>query len=112
VAGRLRTVTRTEDVVSRMGGDEFAVLVEDVVSRPAVEALAERILEVVARPLTLPDGEAAIGASIGVADSRLGGDAESIIRDADLAMYRAKDAGRGRYEWATVGAPIGVTHPA
>lgn len=112
VAGRLRTVTRTEDVVARMGGDEFAVLVEDVVSRPAVEALADRILAVVAEPLGLSDDSAAIGASIGIADSRLGGDADAVIREADLAMYRAKDAGRGRYQWAAIVGSVGAIRPA
>jgi len=103
IARRLRGVTRTEDVVARMGGDEFAVLAEDVTSPTAVEALAQRILDVVSEPLVVPEGHATVGASIGIAARRQGkGDAEIVIRDADLAMYRAKDTGRGRYEWATV----------
>jgi diguanylate cyclase (GGDEF)-like protein len=101
VAGRLHAVTRAEDLVARMGGDEFAVLVEDLHSPAAIEPLASRIVEDLSRPVRLSAGEAVVGVSIGIVYSSRGvDDAESIVRHADLAMYRAKEEGGNRHKWA------------
>ena len=98
VAQRLREVVRAEDTVARMGGDEFAIVMEDLDDIAVVKGIAARIVEVVSRPVVLDGREIFIGASVGIAHSREGhGDVESLLRDADLAMYRAKDAGKGRY---------------
>jgi diguanylate cyclase (GGDEF)-like protein len=96
VATRLRLVLRPGDTVARFGGDEFCVVCDDV--RDAVEggALARREI---ARPFALESGEHFTSASVGIAlADGLSRPAEDLIREADAAMYRAKDGGRGRYE--------------
>ena len=101
VAARLLATVRVSDTVARMGGDEFALLLEDVVDPLAVEAVARRIVADLGAPVALAGGPTSVGVSIGIAYGTNGaGDAESIIRDADLAMYRAKDAGGSRYVWS------------
>lgn len=101
VGTRLCATVRAADTVSRMGGDEFAILLEDVHDPAEVEAVARRIVADLAAPVALAGGAESVGVSIGVAYSRGGaGDAEAVIRDADLAMYRAKDAGGSRYHMA------------
>ncbi|MCC6339215.1 MAG: EAL domain-containing protein [Acidimicrobiia bacterium] len=98
-AARLVASVRTQDTVARLGGDEFLVVCEDVEELATVEAIAERILDSLHEPLTLAGREVYVDASIGIALSRaVDDDAEALLRDADVAMYRAKDAGRGRYE--------------
>jgi diguanylate cyclase (GGDEF)-like protein len=98
IADRLRGVVRTEDTVARMGGDEFAIVLEDLEDKQAATAIATRLVQEAARPFVIDDREVCITASVGIAFS-LGGceDAESSLRDADLAMYRAKDAGKNGY---------------
>ncbi len=97
---RLAAVVRPEDTVARFGGDEFVVLCEDVHDEAAVRAVAKRITAALDEPfLVLSGGEVFLTASIGlaIADDRPRG-AESLLRDADAAMYRAKDRGRDRLE--------------
>jgi diguanylate cyclase (GGDEF)-like protein len=102
IAARLRGVTRSEDSVARMGGDEFAILAEDLSSPSAVVPLATRLVRELGTPVTVADDVGTVGVSIGIAYSRRGaGTPEAIIRDADLAMYRAKEAGGNRHEWST-----------
>jgi diguanylate cyclase (GGDEF)-like protein len=97
VARRLNTLHRAGDVAARLGGDEFAILLLDVDSTSAVAA-AERLLAALREPLDLPSGPAVAFASIGIRISQPGEhDAEVILRDADIAMYRAKAEGKGRY---------------
>lgn len=101
VAERLLGTVRVNDTVARMGGDEFAILLEDVSQREAVEGVARRIVADLGAPVALAGGPTSVGVSIGISYSSGGaGDAEAIVRDADLAMYRAKDAGGSRFEWA------------
>ena len=101
MARRLRAATRAEDMVARMGGDEFAVLVEDLTAPAAVEVLAQRIVDELSRPFSIDGAEGAVGVSVGIAYSRAGtGTAEDLIGQADLAMYRAKDSDGNRYRWA------------
>jgi diguanylate cyclase (GGDEF)-like protein/PAS domain S-box-containing protein len=91
VAQRLCHCVRTDDLVARFGGDEFAVLVTDADGLRAARDVAERIAESLRRPFTLDDREARVGVSIGIALAE--GDADSVdvlLRNADLAMYRAK----------------------
>jgi diguanylate cyclase (GGDEF)-like protein len=85
--------------VARMGGDEFAIVIEDVEDDlRGVTGIAARIVEDVARHIPLDGREVIITASVGIAYSEEGlTDVESLLRDADLAMYRAKAAGKNRF---------------
>jgi diguanylate cyclase (GGDEF)-like protein len=102
VAGRLRTCLRLEDTAARLGGDEFAILLEDVTSREAIARTAERVIEALEAPVLLEDSGIVIHASIGIA---LGGPeggsqgAAQLLSDADSAMYRAKQEGKGSYRF-------------
>jgi diguanylate cyclase (GGDEF)-like protein/PAS domain S-box-containing protein len=99
VARCLEVVLRPGDIVSRFGGDEFALCLE-VADEAAATQVAERIQAELARqPIRLDDGEVVATASIGIVVSGLAYDrAEDLLRDADIAMYRAKAHGRARYE--------------
>jgi diguanylate cyclase (GGDEF)-like protein/PAS domain S-box-containing protein len=97
-ARRLRAVVPPEDTVARWGGDEFAVLVESATSAPEIVDLAERIAGAIAAdPFHVADREISLTASIGVALA--GGSAPGhLLRNADVAMSRAKESGGGRVE--------------
>ena len=98
VAPRIEEALRPGDTVARFGGDEFAVLAEDVGNERGATRIAERIAENLARPFILRDREHFVSASAGIA---IGGGSEApeaLIRDADSALYRAKERGRGGYE--------------
>jgi diguanylate cyclase (GGDEF)-like protein/PAS domain S-box-containing protein len=98
IAQRLHMVLRPEDTIARLGGDEFAVLVDDVASPKEVLALAERISAAFDRPFGLAEREITIRSSIGVVLASSGHrTADDLLRDADVAMYRAKASGRGSY---------------
>ncbi|HZU78857.1 MAG TPA: sensor domain-containing diguanylate cyclase [Acidimicrobiales bacterium] len=104
VARRLSAVVRTEDTVARMGGDEFAVLMEDLPHVDAACTTAERLVQEVRRPVVLDARQTVVevSVSIGVAYSARGtDDIDALLRDADLAMYRAKDSrsGHALSEW-------------
>jgi diguanylate cyclase (GGDEF)-like protein/PAS domain S-box-containing protein len=99
VAERLRVVLRDQDTATRLGGDEFAVFVEGLAGDHEATQLAERILFELGRPYHLEGEEVAVRASIGVATSEYGSDAAELLRQADLAMYAAKDAGKGTHEF-------------
>ena len=97
-ARRLDTAARAADTVARFGGDEFTVLCEDV-DPAAATAIAERLIDELARPFVHDGRELHLGASIGVRVSDCaGGDPDALLRDADLALYVAKQHGRGRVE--------------
>ena len=97
-APRLRQAVRASDTVARFGGDEFGILLEDISGeREAVET-AERIAAVFTRPFVLAGSEHFVTTSIGIALAQGGELPEELIRDADAAMYRAKERGRARYE--------------
>jgi len=99
IAGRLRSSLRPQDSAARLGGDEFAVLVENIVTAYDLEVVAKRILHELERPFDIFGHTVHAGASIGAA---MAGpehtSSDLLLRDADFAMYRAKQAGRGRYE--------------
>ena len=95
-AQRLVKATRPSDTVARLGGDEFAILLEGISSDTDVERIAAPISAAFNRPLLLDGRETDTAASIGVACSRPGDDAEQLLRNADIAMYNAKAAGKAR----------------
>jgi diguanylate cyclase (GGDEF)-like protein/PAS domain S-box-containing protein len=97
VAKRLRECIRGGDGAYRLGGDEFAVLVIDVNEQRAID-VADRILRRLDEPIQLGGLDVRIGATIGLARSHCSiAHPETVVRQADVAMYRAKQAGRGRY---------------
>ncbi|HYI10478.1 MAG TPA: EAL domain-containing protein [Thermoanaerobaculia bacterium] len=102
VAARLRSVLREGDTIARMGGDEFTVLLADNDSAEDAAKTAQKLLDVVARPLRLEGHELYITTSIGIALYPDDGDtAESLLKNADGAMYRAKESGRSSYQLCT-----------
>ena len=97
VAKRLKSCVRPSDLVARLGGDEFALILRSVTSIDEARRVSERIIEALAEPMRIMSNELVVRASVGVTLSDLGyRTAEEMTRDADLAMYEAKSAGRGR----------------
>lgn len=105
LASRLKSCLRREDLVARIGGDEFLMLIEDVPQPDDVAAVAEKILESVARPLSFRGASEApepvqVSASIGIAlYPQDGASADELIQAADAAMYAVKAAGRNGYRF-------------
>jgi diguanylate cyclase (GGDEF)-like protein len=96
VAERLRTCVRNSDVVARLGGDEFAILLEGFEFPEEAGIIAERIQRVCAAPFVIENHEVRISTSIGIAISPDNGhDVDELLKTADLALYGAKDEGRG-----------------
>ncbi len=96
VARRLATCVRMGDMVARMGGDEFAVLISGVDAQIRAPRIAERILRELAAPIELERRAITPSASIGIACGDSAQNAQEILRDADLALYEAKRSGKGR----------------
>ncbi len=105
-AGRLKGCVRTADTVSRIGGDEFVVVLEGVEGPQQIDEVMVRIMENLGAPFAVGRDEASVSASIGVAvhdgvavlDGNAKREAEVLVREADQAMYRAKGEGGARYE--------------
>jgi len=99
-AERLRSVAREVDTVARMGGDEFAI-VQSALSQPSdATALALRIIEEVSKPYDIDGQHVIIGTSVGIAIGPAdGSEADQLLRNADLALYRAKEDGRGTFRF-------------
>jgi diguanylate cyclase (GGDEF)-like protein len=100
VAQRLREATREIDLVARLGGDEFAIVQTEVTDSASVATLAEKLIELLSAPYLIESNELQVGVSIGLAlymsDTRA---AEALLAQADQALYRAKQAGRGCYRF-------------
>ncbi len=98
-ARRISAVVRPADTVARMGGDEFVILCGDVEDEDHATAVAQRVAAAIEHhPFDIGGAELAITSSIGIALSSGGVHPEAVLRDADAAMYRAKDLGRARLE--------------
>ena len=102
VAERLRQCVRHQDTVARMGGDEFVMLLTDVDNMSGASSVARKVLSVMAKPMKLLKHELIITPSIGITlaphDSL---NADILLKNADLAMYRAKASGRNNYQFFT-----------
>jgi diguanylate cyclase (GGDEF)-like protein/PAS domain S-box-containing protein len=99
VAERLKSCLRPGDTICRLGGDEFAILVENLTSVGDATQIAERIQQELETPVRVGEREMYAAVSIGIALSSTGRQpAEELVRDADIAMYRAKSRGKARYE--------------
>jgi diguanylate cyclase (GGDEF)-like protein/PAS domain S-box-containing protein len=101
VARRLESVLRPGDTVARFGGDEFTILCDDLTtatSRDRAIEIAERLLEAVAQPFIVGGSQTFVSASVGIALATGEERPEELLRDADAAMYHAKESGRGRVE--------------
>jgi diguanylate cyclase (GGDEF)-like protein len=96
VAARLRSTVRPGDVVGRLSGDEFAVILPGLVEIEDAAGLAGRITDCFVEPFRLDGTEVRIGTSVGLSATRAGGTrtAEELLRKADAAMYRHKQRGR------------------
>ncbi|MCG8637854.1 MAG: EAL domain-containing protein [Desulfobacterales bacterium] len=102
ITKRVQNHLRDGDTLARMGGDEFAVILSKVGDSARVEAIASRIREAAESKFTIDGNEVHISASIGIVlDTRSYTRADQLLRDADLAMYQAKDAGKARFKFFT-----------
>jgi len=100
IAGRMKGCVRESDMVARMGGDEFIVLLARVDDAEQCGKVAGKLLEVIREDVQLQNGTAKVGASIGITLARpeSGHDANELIKQADNAMYQVKSAGKGSYQ--------------
>src|SRR5918996_1044986 len=98
VAERLRRCIRPSDTVARLGGDEFGILLDDMSGPSDALIAAERIIQALNAPAYLDGQEVSIRASVGITLDTHGEKAETLLRNADVAMYMAKRRGKGRYQ--------------
>lgn len=100
VARRMVDCVREGDTVARLGGDEFVIVCTDLADEQDALSVIQRVYQALAVPMQLEGESLSVNASIGVASfPRDGDDVATLLRNADLAMYRAKDAGRGQYQY-------------
>ncbi len=97
VARRLESAVRPPDTVARLGGDEFTILLDDVTDVHEASVVAERVHATLRTPFDIDERELFIDASIGIALADAGASPDTVLRDADVAMYRAKADGKGRH---------------
>jgi diguanylate cyclase (GGDEF)-like protein/PAS domain S-box-containing protein len=97
VARRLESAVRPPDTVARLGGDEFTVLLDGVNDAHEASVIAERVHQTLRTPFDIDERELFIDASIGIALADPGATPDTVLRDADVAMYRAKADGKGRH---------------
>ena len=100
MGARLTQTVRTSDVVARLGGDEFVVLVQEVSEAKQVETVARKVLFTLVKPMVIQGQECRVTASIGIcmfpAEAQ---DEHALMKNADIAMYRAKDEGKNTYQF-------------
>lgn len=102
-AERLRSMLRSRDLACRFGGDEFVVLQGDVASKDNADGLARRLVRELSKPYYIAGEEVVVGVSIGIACfPEHGGDVDELLRNADLALYAVKGAGRGEIRFFEV----------
>ena len=100
IGERISACVRDSDIVARLGGDEFVALIENLGTPAGLHQLAEKIIAAVAQPLQLESSELVLSVSIGVAVwPKDGSDAATLMRNADTALYRAKNEGRNRFSF-------------
>ncbi len=98
VAERLKKCVRETDTIARAGGDEFTILLDEINEPQDAAVAAEKLLSALSKPFTLGDHELVISASIGISCyPEDGGDTQILLKNADAAMYRAKEQGRNAY---------------
>lgn len=97
VAQRIQAATREGDTVARLGGDEFAIAQTGVPQPVGASALAERLIDALSQPYELLGHQLVIGASVGIAVIGRTDDPDRVLKSADIALYRAKEEGRGRF---------------
>ncbi|MFO1219278.1 MAG: EAL domain-containing protein [Burkholderiaceae bacterium] len=103
MAARLSALVRGADLVARLGGDEFVILVEDIDDPADLRALGQRLLQSIGEPLTLQDRRFQISGSVGISlYPNDGDDAQTLLKNADAAMYLAKSKGRNNVQFYTV----------
>jgi diguanylate cyclase (GGDEF)-like protein len=111
VARRLKASARESDIVARLGGDEFAILVHSLESPQDAATIASRIVKSIGLPMQIDGHHVSIGASVGIALAPVDGqEAETLLRKADLALYRAKGEGRGAYHFFEKGMDEALQH--
>lgn len=102
VAEKLKSVLRAEDVVSRLGGDEFTVVLDDITDTAYPSVVAQKIIDELSKPIKLKNEMGYIGSSIGITifpdDAE---DMDSLIKNADMAMYAVKEAGKNTFRYFT-----------
>jgi len=109
VAARLAGVTREEDILARLGGDEFALLLRGVTTPADVATIAERIVKTMTGPFSIEGQQVAIGCSIGIVLApQDGSSTEQLLKNADLALYRAKTDGRATYHFFEPGMDAAI----
>jgi len=102
IAERLQSVVREGDTVARLGGDEFTLLLSDLLDTQNAARIAEKLLHAIDQPLSIGSRQLYVTASIGIAlYPNDGTDAETLVKNADSALYRAKDLGRNNYQLCT-----------
>ena len=102
ISERLRACVREEDTVARLGGDEFVLVLEGADQVQDVAGAAQKVLDSLVKPFTLDGHEVFAGASIGIAIHPADGrDVDNLLKNADTAMYRAKERGRNTYQFYT-----------
>lgn len=102
VAKRLKTILRAEDTVSRLGGDEFTIILEDIQDNSYPSVVAQKVIDTLSKPVQLKDEKGYIGASVGIAifpDDAT--EIDVLIKNADMAMYTAKNGGKNIYRYFT-----------
>jgi diguanylate cyclase (GGDEF)-like protein/PAS domain S-box-containing protein len=100
IGQRLRRIARGEDTVARIGGDEFVLLVEDIENFHVPAGIALRIIAGIEKPVEICGTSVGVGASVGIAlCPEDGADAQTLLKNADAAMYAAKQAGKGTYRF-------------